>query len=63
MATVKLVNENCDHLIVKRVFADIKATKKIASRISGAHWPAIRNISSCAGRASKPSCSRARSIC
>src|SRR2546427_11000264 len=29
MATVKLVNENSDHPIVKRVFADIKATKKI----------------------------------
>ena len=29
MATVKLVNENCDHPVVKRVFADIKATKKI----------------------------------
>src|SRR5262245_21625586 len=29
MATVKLVEEDCDHPIVKRVFADIKATKKI----------------------------------
>src|SRR5262249_34945145 len=29
MATVKLVEETCDHPIVKRVFADIKATKKI----------------------------------
>jgi AhpD family alkylhydroperoxidase len=29
MATVKLVEENCDHPIVQRVFADIKATKKI----------------------------------
>lgn len=29
MATVKLVDEGCDHPIVKRVFADIKATKKI----------------------------------
>jgi hypothetical protein len=29
MSTVKLVDENCDHPIVKRVFADIKATKKI----------------------------------
>lgn len=29
MATVKLVDENCDHPIVKQVFADIKATKKI----------------------------------
>jgi hypothetical protein len=28
MATVKLVEETCDHLIVQRVFADIKATKK-----------------------------------
>ncbi len=28
MATVKLVDENCDHPIVRRVFADIKATKK-----------------------------------
>jgi AhpD family alkylhydroperoxidase len=29
MATVKLVDENDPHPIVKRVFADIKATKKI----------------------------------
>src|SRR5215217_6842221 len=29
MATVKLVDENSDHPVVKRVFADIKATKKI----------------------------------
>ncbi len=29
MSTVKLVEENCDHPIVRRVFADIKATKKI----------------------------------
>jgi len=29
MATVKLVDENTDHPIVKRVFADIKASKKI----------------------------------
>jgi AhpD family alkylhydroperoxidase len=29
MATVKLVDEKCDHPIVERVFADIKATKKI----------------------------------
>ena len=29
MATVQLVEENCDHPIVRRVFADIKATKKI----------------------------------
>jgi AhpD family alkylhydroperoxidase len=29
MATVKLVDENTDHPVVKRVFADIKATKKI----------------------------------
>jgi len=29
MATVKLVEENSDHPIVHRVFADIKATKKI----------------------------------
>jgi AhpD family alkylhydroperoxidase len=29
MATVKLVDENSDHPIVRRVFADIKATKKI----------------------------------
>ena len=29
MATVKLVEESCDHPIVRRVFADIKATKKI----------------------------------
>ena len=29
MATVKLVDEACPHPIVQRVFADIKATKKI----------------------------------
>jgi AhpD family alkylhydroperoxidase len=29
MPTVKLVDENTDHPIVQRVFADIKATKKI----------------------------------
>ncbi|HYV35032.1 MAG TPA: carboxymuconolactone decarboxylase family protein [Gemmataceae bacterium] len=29
MPTVKLVDEHSDHPIVKRVFADIKATKKI----------------------------------
>jgi alkylhydroperoxidase family enzyme len=29
MATVKLVDENSDHPLVRRVFADIKATKKI----------------------------------
>ena len=29
MPTVKLVDEHCDHPIVRRVFADIKATKKI----------------------------------
>ena len=29
MPTVKLVDENSDHPIVQRVFADIKATKKI----------------------------------
>jgi AhpD family alkylhydroperoxidase len=29
MSTVKLVDATCDHPIVKRVFADIKATKKI----------------------------------
>jgi AhpD family alkylhydroperoxidase len=29
MATVKLVDEDCDHPVVRRVFADIKATKKI----------------------------------
>jgi uncharacterized peroxidase-related enzyme len=29
MATVKLVDENSSHPIVKEVFADIKATKKI----------------------------------
>jgi alkylhydroperoxidase family enzyme len=29
MATVKLVDENSDHPIVRRVFADIKETKKI----------------------------------
>jgi alkylhydroperoxidase family enzyme len=29
MATVKLIDENTDHAIVRRVFADIKETKKI----------------------------------
>src|SRR6266508_3052935 len=29
MPTVKLVEETCDHPVVQRVFADIKATKKI----------------------------------
>ena len=29
MPTVKLIDENSDHPVVKRVFADIKATKKI----------------------------------
>jgi alkylhydroperoxidase family enzyme len=29
MAAVNLVDENSDHPIVRRVFADIKATKKI----------------------------------
>jgi alkylhydroperoxidase family enzyme len=29
MPTVKLVDENCDNPIVREVFADIKATKKI----------------------------------
>jgi alkylhydroperoxidase family enzyme len=29
MATVQLVDENSDHPIVRRVFDDIKATKKI----------------------------------
>jgi AhpD family alkylhydroperoxidase len=29
VATVKLVEENCDHPLVREVFADIKATKKI----------------------------------
>ena len=29
VATVKLVEENSDHPIVQRVFADIKTTKKI----------------------------------
>ena len=29
MATVKLVDEQCDNSIVREVFADIKATKKI----------------------------------
>jgi hypothetical protein len=28
MATVKLVDENSDHPVVKRVFADIKATRR-----------------------------------
>src|ERR1700674_5302683 len=29
MPTVTLVAENCDHPVVKRVYQDIKATKKI----------------------------------
>ena len=29
MATVRLVDEDCDHPVVRRVFADIKATKQI----------------------------------
>jgi hypothetical protein len=29
MPTVKLVDDSCDHPIVQRVFADIKAAKKI----------------------------------
>jgi alkylhydroperoxidase family enzyme len=29
MATVKLVDENCDHPIVQAVFRDIKETKQI----------------------------------
>jgi hypothetical protein len=29
MPTVKLIDENTDHPTVRRVFADIKATKKI----------------------------------
>jgi len=29
VATVKLVDENSDHPVVRRVFADIKETKKI----------------------------------
>ena len=29
MATVKLVDEDSDHPVVRRVFADIKETKKI----------------------------------
>ena len=29
MATVQLVDENSDHPIVRRVFTDIKATKKV----------------------------------
>ena len=28
MATVKLVDEGCDHPVVRRVFDDIKATKQ-----------------------------------
>jgi AhpD family alkylhydroperoxidase len=39
MPTVKLVDENCDHPIVQRVFADIKATKKI-DRVPGI-WRAL----------------------
>jgi len=29
VATVKLVDENCPHPVVQRVFADIRETKKI----------------------------------
>lgn len=29
MSTVKLVDENCDHPVVRRIFADIKAAKNI----------------------------------
>jgi len=29
MSTVRLVDESCDHPIVRRVFADIKTTKRI----------------------------------
>ncbi len=29
MSTIKLVDENCDHPVVRRVFADIRETKKI----------------------------------
>ena len=29
MSTVKLVDENCDHPVVRKIFEDIKATKKI----------------------------------
>jgi len=29
MSTVKLVDENCDHPVVRRVFADIRETKRI----------------------------------
>ena len=29
MATVRLIDENTDHPMVKRIFQDIKATKKI----------------------------------
>lgn len=39
MPTVKLVDENSDHPIVRRVFADIKATKK-TDRVSNI-WRAL----------------------
>jgi hypothetical protein len=29
VATVKLVDENCPHPVIQRVFADIRETKKI----------------------------------
>ena len=56
MATVKLVDEDCDNPIVKAVFADIKATKKIdfVPNICGC-WPRIRSISNFAGRDSRRS--------
>jgi hypothetical protein len=56
MPTVKLVDESSDHPIVKRVFADIKATKKI-DRIPNI-WRALAthpSTWSCAGAGSKRS--------
>ncbi len=64
MPTVKLVEENCEHPIVRRVFADIKATKKID--LVPNIWRALAtdpNISNVLGHGSRRSCSRAKSIC
>ena len=50
MATVKLVDENSDHPIVRRVFADIKESKKI-DRVPNIWraWRSTRSIWRCAG--------------
>ena len=64
MPTVKLVDENSDHPIVKRVFADIKATKKI-DRVPDI-WRALATHPEhldYAGRVSRRSCSPAKSTC